>query len=271
MSPFLTLPFGHTRLCLASDDPAVMTYAFGRYGRYVSIDAPTAHLRVSTGHAYDPLTAVPVAWTDDEQGWSGRSGALRATFDPASGMGTALVTGDPDGLPSAVENVLRGIGARLLARDGQLLVHAGGVVLDGRLVVFYGPSGVGKTTIARLAAAAGLPVAGDDLLVLDPVSGHGGGSPFWGDGADLTPAIGWWPLHSIWRLEQAPVARQDKLAGAAAAAELLCQVPLPASYVPQLLEGVARLVPAVPHGRLCLPRPQAWQDVQEVAFGNHVF
>lgn len=266
----LRLGLGKATLELVTDEPAIAAYLANRYGPYAVARPASAELRFVGDHPYDPVTAPLVEWQESRTQWHGRSGALDVHFDALRKAGTARITVDADGLVSAVENTLRGIGVRLLAADGLLLVHASGVVVDGRLMVFYGPSGVGKTTAARLAAAAGMPVAGDDLLIIDPHSAEGGGSPFWGDGADLTPAIGWWPLHSLWRLRQATVPSRTTLAGAAAAAELLCQVPLPATRVPEYLDGVVRLVAMVPHGRLELPHPRVWQDIQEVACGDQL-
>jgi hypothetical protein len=266
----LRLGLGHETLAIRTEHPDLAAHLQHRYGPYAVDRPPTAELVLTGDHAYDPATAPLVAWRDGDGVWLGASGALTIRFDARQRRGSGRVTTDPDGLFSAVDNTLRGIGVRMLASAGLLLVHASGVVIDGRLMAFYGPSGVGKTTAARLAAAAGLPVAGDDLLIIDPARAEGGGSPFWGDGADLTPAVGWWPVHSLWRLEQAAVPARTMLAGAAAAAELMCQAPLPVSHVPEWLDGVVQLVGAVPHGRLALPRPTRWRDIQEVACGDQL-
>ena len=55
----------------------------------------------------------------------------------------------------------------MLAERGDLVLHASGVVGgDGAGVLFCGPPGRGKSTIAATLAAAGLPVIGEDGIAL---------------------------------------------------------------------------------------------------------
>jgi len=56
------------------------------------------------------------------------------------------------------------------ANDDALLVHAGGFVVDGGAVVFFGPSWSGKSSLAFAAWRRGLETLGDDRLCLDPTS-----------------------------------------------------------------------------------------------------
>ena len=58
--------------------------------------------------------------------------------------------GSPIAQP-AFDSTLRIVHTLLLALEGGFLVHAASAVRDGRAVLFVGPSGAGKTTIARLA------------------------------------------------------------------------------------------------------------------------
>jgi hypothetical protein len=60
-----------------------------------------------------------------------------------------------------------------LGLSGNLCLHASAVEVDGRAVVLSAPSGWGKSTLAALAAAAGHPLIGDDLLRI----GFGAGGP----------------------------------------------------------------------------------------------
>ncbi|HWU41674.1 MAG TPA: hypothetical protein VN203_28795 [Candidatus Acidoferrum sp.] len=58
----------------------------------------------------------------------------------------------------------------LLADRGALIVHACGVVWQGKGYLFIGSSGVGKSTTARLWKAAGASVLNDDRIVLESSS-----------------------------------------------------------------------------------------------------
>ncbi len=71
---------------------------------------------------------------------------------------------DPELMPMFAAGL--GIGL-YMALSGRLCLHASAVEADGRAVALSGPSGSGKSTLAALAAAAGHPLVGDDLLRVD--------------------------------------------------------------------------------------------------------
>ncbi|MGH7664853.1 MAG: hypothetical protein ACRENI_11230 [Gemmatimonadaceae bacterium] len=55
---------------------------------------------------------------------------------------------------------------RLLSRRGAVELHASSVIIDRLAYVFVGDSGAGKTTLSRLAEAAGAIVLSDDRTIL---------------------------------------------------------------------------------------------------------
>lgn len=75
--------------------------------------------------------------------------------------------------PATLEHLLHDqIYPRLLAHEGQLVLHAGAVDLDGQLAVFLGDSGMGKSTLVASLYQAGAVLLNDDTLV---VSGEADG------------------------------------------------------------------------------------------------
>ena len=98
----------------------------------------------------------------------------------------------------ALLNLLRAALAwRLLARGGALL-HAAGLVVDGRAVVLAGAEGAGKTTWAREGERGGASVVSDDLVLLDPeADGFAlAGAPFRSTHA-VAFRRGRWPLAAL--------------------------------------------------------------------------
>jgi len=63
---------------------------------------------------------------------------------------------------------------RQLAHEGALVLHAGGVVVDGRAVALIADTGHGKSTLTASLHAAGHPILGDDALI---VARPDGGAP----------------------------------------------------------------------------------------------
>lgn len=72
---------------------------------------------------------------------------------------------------SAINLAFAALAWRLLDRPGAVL-HAAGIVLDGRAFLLVGPSGAGKSTFAALAREAGAEVLSDDAVLLDLEGGR---------------------------------------------------------------------------------------------------
>ena len=105
----------------------------------------------------------------------------------------------------AVVNLLLAALAWVLPRHGAVVVHAGGVVLEGRGFLLVGQSGAGKTTWVRLCQQAGATAISDDVVLLDTSSESAEllGSPF--RSRDFgCPGPGRWPLAAILLAEHAP-------------------------------------------------------------------
>lgn len=112
---------------------------------------------------------------------------------------------------------------RLLESNG-FLVHASGLVKDGKGYLFVGKSGAGKSTVARLSSET-CTVLSDDLTFasLSDAGGKIYGTPFFGDFGTAGVNIGA-PLDAIYFLRQSSFNSTVLLSAAAAVRKLLPSV-----------------------------------------------
>jgi len=147
-------------------------------------------------------------------------------------------------------NLLRACLAFCLPSRGGALLHAAGLVVDGRAFVLVGPEGSGKSSFARLGAAAGARVLSDDVVVLDgAASGYAAlGSPLHSTHrADYRP--GRWPLAALLFPHRSDRATATPARRLGAAARVTANLPFVAEGLerdPRIGALVERLVGAVP-------------------------
>jgi hypothetical protein len=139
--------------------------------------------------------------------------------------------------------------ASLLAGQGALMVHACGVVDQGRGYVFMGRSGAGKSTTATLWHKAGATVLSDDRVVLRRQGGcwrvHG--APWYSRARLCSPASA--PLEGLFTLAHGKANSLEPIKDSRAALELMshCVVPV---WDPErrlrVFDAAASLVEAAP-------------------------
>lgn len=110
-----------------------------------------------------------------------------------------------------------------LALEGAVEVHACGVVVGGRALVFAGASGAGKSTFARVWRRQGTSVLSDDRIVLRRHRGrlHAWGTPWHGTAAFASACRE--PLAALFFLRQAGRSAAVPLAPAEAASRLFAR------------------------------------------------
>jgi hypothetical protein len=138
---------------------------------------------------------------------------------------------------------------------GALEVHACGVEVNGRVLLFCGVSGAGKTTTARLwtRTRPGTPILSDDRLVIrfrgDRPWAYG--TPWHGLGRFALPYGR--PLAGVFFLERGDTSRALPLSAASAAALLFARgfpPPWDATALARVLATCERVVTRVPCFRL---------------------
>jgi hypothetical protein len=169
------------------------------------------------------------------------------------------------------ENFLRVLVAYRLLESGGALVHSAGVVEKGRAYLFLGPSGAGKTTLARLARSEGRWVLSDDMNALATAPGSPGFRierlPFAGDLGQTAAPGGVHPLGGLFRLEKGARVGVESLSSARALAGLLACCPF-VNADPHRRESLERnlegLLAVVPMGRLTFPRQGPFEEIARV-------
>ena len=169
-------------LVLAECDDATRARILDRYSAFAATHAAamlSIRLRVEPGAAFIPIGNSPY-WQIRTAERDGRiefeSYFERGWADRISGEGELLLRPEGD-----AENYLRVLYAWLCLEQPGLVLHASGIISNGKGYVFFGASGSGKTTVSRLSLDR--TVLSDDLVI---VKKHNGvyrlyGVPFRGD------------------------------------------------------------------------------------------
>ena len=170
-----------------------------------------------------------------------------------------------------VENFLRVLYAHLCLKAGGLLLHAAGVVRVGAGFVFFGPSGAGKTTTARLSLddKVSSTILSDDLVILKT---HGDkarvyGVPFRGDFPEAPRVNTSADLRGLFTLVKAAEHRTEDVARPEAIARLLACVPfvmVDGAHTKRAIEICSQIIDRVPVRALRFrPDPGFWKVIHD--------
>lgn len=185
-------------------------------------------------------------------------------IDAQQGRGALAVSSlQPD---LEVDYFLRVACALMAFESGGLMFHAAGILRHGRIFVFFGHSGSGKTTVSRLSPHD--RVLNDDLLVFLPDNAGGWcgySTPFWNPTQVRPAGRASARLTGLYRLVQAKQVFTRPMHGAEALAEMVSNVPvIPAdpTRLPLLLDRLQAILTVVPAFYLhFLPDDSFWRVV----------
>jgi len=209
---------GGIPIALSTCDEGFLDLLRQRYAGFLSSSAPEFELEFdlsSTGPASDDDVRVRRNVGDDE--WILERGDFRARWSPRTGRGSVRQNANPYSLDS----VLRILHSMILAERGGFLLHAASAICDGRVYLFSGVSGAGKTTMTRLAPAH-ITLLTDEISYLRPsADGYAAfGTPFAGElaqaGENCTA-----PVSALFFLEKGAENRVEELSSAEAVHRLM--------------------------------------------------
>jgi hypothetical protein len=172
------------RYRLGDVDPTTRAELDARLPEFIAEPGGQADVTLSVEHTGDEPPNPPLFDQDVQiaRESAGRIAAHRfdfdGTWDPARGEARCRYMG----AISSLSSFLRFVSSFALLERRGVLLHASSVASHGRGFTFAGPSGAGKTTLARLAAPR--PVLSDEVTALRWESDgtlRCFPTPFWGD------------------------------------------------------------------------------------------
>ncbi len=151
---------------LVINDPSFAKHLREKYRQFVSTKTPSFY-------AYIRLKGHKGAKTHPQPEVSFQDGKIKvihrdflAFFDFPKRKGEVFIPRDL----TSVENFLRVLYSFLIVNRNGFLLHAAGVVNGEKGYVFFGKSGTGKTTVARLSI--NYTLLSDDLLIIKKINGN---------------------------------------------------------------------------------------------------
>jgi hypothetical protein len=265
-APGVTVEIGAMPILLQPNDPAFCHLLEQRYANFIN-------LRANSHYRFD-IQLDPIGRPSDEdakvvrQGalWNFRRGDFQAQWDSRKGRG--WIRQCPN--PYAIDTVLRITHSLVLAGEGGFLVHAASAIRGDSAFLFAGVSGVGKTTIARLAPPDAI-VLTDEISYVRKIGSapdsayRAYGTPFAGElarsGANASA-----PLRRVFLLQQGPDNRIEPVPQPDAARALMRHILFFAQesdLVARVFDSVLEFVSRVEVSRLIFtPDARAWELIR---------
>ena len=264
MTDSTTLTIGPLRVTVSTAEPALQAELQAAYRAFIVDEAPVSYtLTVHVAYTAGP---APAEWP-----FTFDHGVLRFTAAHYSGLIdlTAQQAHLNFTAPHAFEPIdyfVRTALALLAFEAGGLLFHAAGLARRGHGYAFFGYSGSGKTTVARVSSDS--IILNDDLVVLLPQASQWWmyASPF--SNPTQAPPAGPQsvPLMALYRLVQDRRVFVEPLDPAAALAEVIASSPVVNAdphRTADLLLRAEQIATTVPVRRLhFLPDPSFWSVIQ---------
>jgi hypothetical protein len=252
---------GNIAIALRTDDQSFLDLLRQRYAGFLSSSQPELALDLDLDTP-GPVSDDDVRVRREGKDWLLERGDFQARWDPLTGRGR--VRQNPN--PYALDSVLRILHSLVLADRGGFLLHAASAINDGQAYLFSGVSGVGKTTLARLAPDS-VTLLTDEISYVRPspagYSAHG--TPFAGElakGGENTVA----PVSALFFLEKGPENRVDELPPAEAVRRLMRNILFFAEdreLVEKLLATACDFVQKVPVRCLTFyPDARVWDEIR---------
>lgn len=236
-----------------------------------SVGATTRFLR-SSPDAFKPIPTTPWVYTFDLDPGPDAIRAAGLGF-MARLMRGVPTTGavwtyfeDSDHVLGVFANVFRLVVAFRMPVVGGFMLHSSGVAFEDRVYLFYGVSGAGKSTIARLAVAAGGTLLSDDIHLVFPTD-HGvevEKLPFSGELAQNAVPSGRHQLRGVFELHKGTSVQVLPHTPAEAVAGLMsCSAFVNADtcQADTLLARIHAVVEKVRHGKVVFPKDARFEGI----------
>lgn len=262
-SAHVVVDIGNMPVRLTTTDRSLVQLLEERYAGFVNPSAtPAFEFDVSVVPASALGTDADLCVRARTNQWVLERGDFRAEWDSATRRGWIEQTVNP----YAVDSVLRIVHTLLLSKQGGFLLHAASAVREGRAMLFVGPSGAGKTTIARLAPHD-VTLLGDEISYVRYVEDQylAFGTPFAGElGHSGQPLSA--PVAAIYRLERGPDNNVERLGSSEAVRTLMRNILFFADdseLTGHLLETSCHVASTIPVYRLAFsPDARVWDVIQ---------
>lgn len=241
----VSLAIGPIQLDLCCEDPATHAWLVSYYAAFLRDGGTGYPVHISFEKRSDnrPLSGSEISFLPSVVSINspGYSGEIR--FDRGAHLRIATDHAEP-----GIDYFLRVVTAILAFETGGLLFHAAGILHGEKGYVFFGHSGSGKTTVARLSTND--VVLNDDLLILSPVERgwrvHS--TPFWNP-TQNQPNNQSAMVHSMYRLVKDQSVYLEDMSFAQAVGELIASTPVLTTdekRLPEVLDRCVRISQQIP-------------------------